>query len=214
MNISIVTAAFRPEGLSKVIASIDNQTYKKWQHIVVNDNNSEIRQYLYKLNRGSDKRYWVDLGVRTHYWGGFARNVGAMIAFSYLKDSQREWDDEWICFLDDDNLWYPDHLETLVKGHQENPEATLIGVDMEIRGVINPDYRHILKCAILPQQCDLGNFLYKKDLFEKYGYFRPRPRHKITYDYELVSKIAEGEGEDKVKIVHDHPTFIFYHKER
>jgi len=140
MNITIVTAGFRPDGVQKVIESINNQTYKKWQHIIVNDNVADLRYKLTSITRGSDKRYWVDLGVRTHYYGGFARNVGAMIAFSYLKQKHREWDDEWICFLDDDNLWKPNHLETLVKAHEENPEATLIGVDTEIRGCIAKDF--------------------------------------------------------------------------
>ena len=85
MNITIVTAGFRPLGVQKVIGSIDNQTYKKWQHIIVNDNVSDIRYKLTNMTRGSEKRHWIDLGVRTHYWGGFARNVGTMIAFSYLK---------------------------------------------------------------------------------------------------------------------------------
>ncbi|MHA1225132.1 MAG: glycosyltransferase family A protein [Candidatus Hodarchaeales archaeon] len=213
MNITIITAGWRLEGVRRVIECVDNQTYKKWQHIIVNDNNSELRWKLPKICRGNKNRHWVDLGVRTHYFGGFARNVGAVISFAYLKDSQREWGDEWICFLDDDNLWYPDHLETLVEGHKQKPEAVLIGVDMEIRGVINKDYRHILKCQIKPQQCDLGSFLYKKDIFEKYGGFKPRPRRKITYDWELIEKIAMFEGMDKVHIIHK-PTFIYYHKER
>lgn len=212
MNITIITAATRINELKKVIKSIDNQTYKNFQHIIVNDNNSEVREFIKTLPENS-KRHWIDIGVKTHYWGGFARNIGTMIAFSYLRDSRREWEDEWICYLDDDNLWYPDHLEILVKGHQEKPEATLIGVDMEIRGCINKDYKHILKCQIKPQQCDLGNFLYKKDLFDKYGYFRPRPRHRISFDFELISKIAKGEGENKIHLIRKN-TFIFYHKQR
>ena len=212
MNITIITAATRKDGLKRVIESVNNQTYEKWQHIIVNDNNSEVREFIKTLPENS-KRYWIDIGVKTHYFGGFARNIGTMIAFSYLKDRYREWEDEWICYLDDDNLWYPEHLETLVKGHQDKSEATLIGVDMEIRGCIDKDYKHILKCQIKPQQCDLGNFLYKKDLFDKYGYFRPRPRRKITFDWELISKMAEGENEDKIHLIRKN-TFIFYHKER
>jgi len=212
MNITIITAAFRLKGLQRAIASIDNQTYKKWQHIIVNDNVSDIRYKLTNITRGSFKRYWIDLGIRTHYWGGFARNIGAMIAFSYIQDRDREWDDEWICFLDDDNLWYPDHLETLVKAHEEHPEATLIGVDMEVRGYKDKNYKKIAKCAIFPNMCDLGSFLYNRKLFEKYGYFRPRIERKITYDFELISRMAKGEGKEKIHIVHK-PTFIYFHKE-
>lgn len=212
MNITIITASRRHRGLKKVIESIDNQTYQKWHHIIVNSDNEKTREELYNIC-DMERRFFIDVGMNTGYYGGFNRNIGVMVAFSYLKDREREWDDEWITFLDDDNLWYSDHLETLVKGHKEKPEATLIGVDAEIRGYKNPNYKYILKCQIAPQNCDLGNFLYKKDLFDKYGYFRPRPERKITYDYELIEKIVRGEGIGKIYIVHK-PTFIFYHKQK
>jgi len=216
MQFTIITAARRLEGVKRVIDCIDKQTYDKWEHIIVNDNSDEIRNNLHALKINSKfpkKRLWIDLGVRTGYYGGFARNVGTMVSFSYHKDKFAN--QGWVVFLDDDNLWYPNHLETLYKAHQENPEAKLIGVDMEIRGYINKDYKHILKCQIKPQQCDIGEFAYHKSLFEKYGYLLPSPRHKISYDYELLKKILEGEGEDKIKIVHpEKPTFVFYHKQR
>jgi len=211
MNITIVTATVRLEGLKKAIKSIDNQTYRRWQHIIINDNNSDIRERLDDLCH-DNRRHWIDIGVKTHYYGGFARNLGAMIAFSYFKDKDRSYDNEWVCFLDDDNLWYPNHLETLIKGHEEKPEATLIGVDTEVRGYKNSGYR-ILKCQIASQNCDLGSFIYKKKLFEKYQYFRPRIERKISYDWELIEIMAKGEGVDKVHIVHK-PTFIFYSKKR
>ena len=211
MNITIITATIRLEGLKKTIESIDNQTYKKWQHVIVNDNNNNTRKQLNNLCK-DDRRRWIDLGVRTHWYGGIARNIGAMVAFSYIRQRDRS-DDEWITFHDDDNLWYPNHLETLVQGHREKPEATLIGVDMEIRGCKNLNYKKIKKCQMVAEHCDLGSFIYHKGLFDKYGYFRPRKSKKIRFDWELINNIVKGEGTNKVHIIHK-PTFIFYHKER
>jgi len=215
-KITIVTAVWRLEGLKKVIEVVDNQTYKEWQHIIVNDNHPDIREYLRRYADGDywgSKRHWIDFGVRTHWFGGYARNVGAMVSFIYRRQGHRDEENEWICFLDDDNLWYPDHLETFVKANQEKPEATLLGVDMERRGYQDRSYKEIVKCSIDPNFCDLGNFLYKKKLFEKYGYFLPRRNRKITFDFELIKKMADGEGEDKICIVHK-PTFIYYHRKR
>jgi len=214
MNITAITAAWRVDGLKKVIESIDNQTYKNWEHIIVNDNNPEVREFLKEYSKNKpENRHIVDLQVRTHYYGGFARNIGTNIAFSYFRDSKRKPNDEWICFHDDDNLWYQDHLETLVKGHLAKPKATIIGVDMEMRGKIDKNYKRIMQCEIASQNCDLGNFLYNRKLFDKYGYFRPRIEKKIGFDFELIKKMVDGEGLEKVHIIHK-PTFIFYHRRR
>jgi len=149
-----------------------------------------------------------------------------MLSFGYLKDRYREFNNEWICFLDDDNFWEANHLQLLADEALAYPGATMIGTDLLFIGVKNPDYRHRLKCRLQPQQCDIGSFMIKKELFDKYGYFRPRPRRKITFDWELLEIIGRGEAEDwklveiggsdnKIRIIHsDNPTFHFYHKER
>lgn len=214
MRITIVTAGFRVEGVQKIIECVDNQTYKDWQHIIVNDNSQELREWYQKegyKHFDNGKRYWVDMYIRTHWFGAIARNIGVMIAFSYFAIRRRNFNDEWICFLDDDNLWLPEHLETLVAGHNEKPEATLIGVDMEMRGCQDKNYRKIVKCSIKANHCDLGSFLYNRKLFDKYGHFQPRPERTITFDFELIQKMAQGEGEDKVHFVHK-PTFIFNYR--
>jgi len=207
--ISIVTAASRIKGLKKVIECIDNQTYKQWQHIIVNDNVEEIRKELPSLCKG-EKRQYIDLGATTNLYGGPARNIGAMFSFSYLRERHRE-NGIWVCFLDDDNLWLPNHLETLIEAHKQKPEAVLLGVDMERRGKKNPKSKKIIPCKIYSDNCDLGSFLYRKELFDKYGYFRSRKEKKITFDYELIQKIVDGEGMNKVNIIHK-PTFIYFNK--
>ena len=210
--ITIITAAWRLDGVKKVIESVDNQTYKNWQHIIINDNSPELREWYKKegyRHFENEKRHWVDLGIHTGWFGGIVRNIGAMMAFCQFQPKRRDMDNEWICFLDDDNLWYSNHLETMVKGHKLTPEATLIGVDMEKRGCGNRKYSKLIRCTIASNQCDLGNFLYNRKLFERYGYFMPRRERLITWDYELIEKMAKGEGEDKIIIVHE-PTFIYY----
>lgn len=215
MLITIVTAAWRVEGLKEVIKCIDSQTYKKWDHIIVNDNNPDVRQYVLKNKEAwiKQNRYVIDFGIRTHWWGGIARNVGAMISFTYMANRARQEGSEWICFFDDDNLWRPEHLETLVQGTQDVPEAIMIGVDAEISGYKNRDYSKIRKCVIAHQHCDLGNFMYNTVLFKKYGYFNPSRKNVYRYDYDFIKKILDNEGEERIHIIHK-PTFIFYRKKK
>jgi len=218
MKITIITAGWRPEGVKKVVEMVDAQTYTDWQHIIINDNNPELRKWLEEKDyfHNHPQRHVIDFHVRTHYYGAFARNCGAMVACSYFKERIRKVDnDEWLIFFDDDNEWTEEHLQILVDAHSEHPEATMIGYDIEIRGKIDPEYKHNMNNVLAGQNTDLGAWMYKKELFDKYGYFPASLRYKITYDWELIKRFAEGEGEDKVHIMHYRPcSFRFWHKER
>jgi len=50
-------------------------------------------------------------------------------------------------------------------------------------------------------------------MFRKFGYFEGRPERRVTFDFELISKIHNGEGDDKFVILEE-PTFIYYHVQR
>ena len=209
--ITIITASWNAENLPKVIESIDNQTYTDWHHIIINDNNPEVREIMKGLC-DNKKRFWIDFGLRTHFYGALARNTGAMIAFCYIHHSKRDIENEWICFHDDDNLWDPSHLESIVDTLNKNPESTLIASDAVWVGANDKNWRGIKPCRIKHGSCDLGQFMYKTKLFKEYGYFDPCPRRKHKYDIELIKKIAEGEGE-RISYTNQ-PTFIMNYKKR
>jgi glycosyltransferase involved in cell wall biosynthesis len=213
MNITVITASWRIDGLKNVIKNLEDQIFKNWNHIIINDNSSDIRKFLEQNKYFEDdpKRHIIDFRVRTHYYGAFARNTGAMISFSFLAEKYRS-ESEWIVFMDDDNIFYPNYLTTFVEMHIEKPTATLLGIDMEIMSKKNNDYVGIKQCEILPGKADLGMFAYKRSLFDKYGYFQARPEKKNMYDFELIKKMADGEG-DRVYIKHqEKPTWTFYSK--
>lgn len=203
---SVIIAAWNIKGTLAAIESLEKQTFKDWELIIVNDNNPDIREYFQNKDLGED-RYFCDMGKRRHWFGAYSRNCGVMYATA-----------RFVLFLDDDNLFKPNHLENIYKAYQENPEATMIGVYTEIRGKNmdgkkDPNYKHILKTRVAPQQCDLGSFAYQREMFRKYGYFEGRPERRITYDFELIEKIHNGEGDEKFVILEE-PTFIYYHSQR
>lgn len=194
MNLTVITAAWRAENLPKVIESIDNQTYQDFQHIIVNDNNPEVREAMKPLCDGV-KRHWIDLGVRTHFYGAYARNIGTIVAFSYLHQSKRDIENEWVTYHDDDNYWEPNHLESMIKLAEANPDATMIGSDALWVGANDKTWQKLERCVIAQGHCDLGQFLFRTSLFRKYGYLFAHPRRKHKYDFELIKKIADNEGD-------------------
>jgi hypothetical protein len=48
-------------------------------------------------------------------------------------------------------------------------------------------------------------------LFKKYGYFDAHPHSKQRYDWRLISKMAEGEG-DKLVFTHQSSFIMSYRK--
>jgi glycosyltransferase involved in cell wall biosynthesis len=216
MKLTIVVACWRKPGVEKTIIDLKNQTYQNFEVILVNDcSESILREDLINWCKDDPRFHWIDIGFHTGFYGGIARNIGVMTSFVYFSELSRKADtDWWIAFHDDDNYWYPNYLEERVQAHKDHPEAVLVGGDIEVRGVINPDYNHIMACKVYPQNCDLGCWIYRHDMFAKYGFFPASDRFKITYDWELVRRISVGEGMDKIHMIQGPPSFAFYHRER
>lgn len=212
MKITVITAVTRVDGLRNVIRSLENQTCQEWEHIIINDNREEVRNVM-KDFCYDERRHWIDLGVKTGYYGAFARNIGVMASFSYFSERSRKEDrDYWIMFLDDDNEWYPDFMEKVYNCHMLYPNTTMIGKDIEIRGKKDGNYRKLLKNQLCSQNTDIGAWAYKKSLFDKYGYFPADLEHKNTFDWALIKKISDNEPEGNIMIIEGNPGLIFYHK--
>ena len=195
--ITIISAAFRLSGLQNVLKVLENQTYKNFIHIIVNDGQSDIREVM--KDRGVlDKERFIDLPERLGGFGGWTRNIGVMAAKT-----------EWVTFLDDDNEWEPEHLKLMVDEIKADPTINLVATDCLVKGKRNLEYRHVRKCVFAPQNIDLGQILYKKELFFKHGFFYPRGEHRITFDWEIIKRMKN----EPMKIIHE-ASFIFHHRRR
>ena len=211
MKITIITALWHADNIPAVIESVDNQTYQDFQHILVNDNNENVRKVFKGVCDGV-KRHWIDFGVRCHYYGAMARNTGVMSAFSYCHHSKRDRDNEWILFHDDDNKWEPYHVEAMVNAVKRRPKSTMVVADSVWVGAKDKEWKTIRKAEFRHGGCDLGQFMYKTELFRKYGYFDPHPGLKHKYDWVLLKKMTEGE-EGNI-IFTGEPSFIMNYKKR
>lgn len=103
----IITTYNRPTYLLRAINSVDKQTYKNIEIIIVDDNNSNSdarceTQKVINEYRGLTKLIYIKHDKNKN--GATARNTG-------IKNSSGDY----IAFLDDDDYFYPDKVEKQVK---------------------------------------------------------------------------------------------------
>ena len=107
MLVSIIIPYYRSENfIKKTISSITNQTYKKWEIIIIDDENSN--RSLKTLNYFKNNKIKIfknkkNIGVAE------SRNVGI------LKASGK-----FICFIDSDDYWHKNKLMTQINEMKKN----------------------------------------------------------------------------------------------
>lgn len=107
--VSIITPLYNAQNyISHTIKSVQSQTYKNWEHIIVDDYSTDnsvaiVKQYLEK-----DQRiHLISLSL----------NSGAAIARNKATEATNG---AYIAFLDADDLWHPEKLSKQIVFMQEN----------------------------------------------------------------------------------------------
>jgi len=187
MYVSIITAAFSATYIENTWQSIKKQTHKDWEWIIVCDNSEEIRDWFneFKVPREEDNDIWfIDISKNQARYGLVARNVGVMCS-KYNR----------IVFLDDDNEFEEeDYLEELIKVEKKTGKIPYTKLHL-IGKKPDSTYDRYKKTALARHNIDLGNPFYRKRFFNRYGYFDDS-QNKIMFDWDLIKKIKDGEGED------------------
>jgi len=99
--VSVIVSTFnRPALLDRALRSILGQTFREFEIVLVNDGGPDMRTVLDELQCGQVLRYFAH---PSNKGPAAARNTGL-----------REARGKYIAYLDDDDIYYPDHLETLV----------------------------------------------------------------------------------------------------
>lgn len=98
----IVPTCNRPEFLAKCLQSIANQTYRSFEVLVVNDAGADVHELITYFNRlcNDSIRYF---NLQRHRERSSARNYA-------LSEARGKY----IAYLDDDDIYHPNHLATLV----------------------------------------------------------------------------------------------------
>tara|TARA_B110000305_G_scaffold213582_1_gene249651 strand:+ start:1652 stop:2401 length:750 start_codon:yes stop_codon:yes gene_type:complete len=165
--------------ISKCLRSIDDQTYKNYEIILVYDDD-DISDYKYVL---SFKNIYKKLHIirnKQRVGAGYARNIG----IKYAKG-------DFIAFLDSDDLWHKEKLKTqiyLMKKYNwliSHTSYKIINnnITSQIRNAKNLTFNNLIK------SCDIGlsSVIMKRSLFNKKIKF---PNLKTKEDFVLWLLIA------------------------
>lgn len=178
----------RPKLLKVAMASVMNQTYRNWELVLVNDGGEDVR---YLVEGAADPR------IRYFH---LPENLGAAHAYNY---SISESVGEYITYLADDDLYYPNHIQVLVEALEDNPgKGGAYSRQYEVQCTLeNGEYTAIhekfvrfhhewMKLSMIAR----GNFIpqpcvmHRRSLFAKAGMFDESLAALI--DYDLFRRMA------------------------
>lgn len=181
--VSVIIPTYkRPTELGKALKSVFAQTYQKFEILIVGDKCPELDKFM--TSRWNDPRIrWWNLAENSNDSGATPRNYA-------LRKLVRT---DLVAYLDDDNLWEPNHLETLVKALKDN--NTDYAFSSFVLEDVNDDLsrREIAKIICKEPKLyriDTSAILHKYELIEKYGYWMSG-KTRYSHDWELVSRWAK-----------------------
>jgi glycosyltransferase involved in cell wall biosynthesis len=164
----IVPTHNRPDTLVRAMNSIAAQTYKKLEVIVVNDGGCDVR----KIIDDAGKKLEIKYVCQNSKGAAAARNTGIACA-----------EGKYITYLDDDDVIYPAHIETLVnflqnsnykiaytdayRILQEKQGEKYITISKEVFHSQDFNREYFLVASYIAIQ----SIMHEKACFEKTGYF-------------------------------------------
>ena len=188
-KVSIIVRTYdRPALLERAIDSIARQTYSNVEIIVVNNGGPDVRHVVESASKGRSFQY-VHHAERATI--GTASNLGARAASG-----------EYIGYLDDDDLLYPDHVALAMQAIRrtdsdlsysdcvgeyaviENGRKSVLGVGIYLDREFNRDALYASNFA------PIHSIVHRRDLFDRFGYFDEEL--PVTDDWDLWLRAAHG----------------------
>lgn len=206
--VSVITPTYgRSEMLFNTIQSVLSQTYNDIECIVVDDNGLGTPEQIAtekKITHINDHRFKY-IPLIKNMGGSHARNVGAFASKG-----------EYICFLDDDDIFLPMKVLLQIKALDEHPEYVGCYCNHirknHVTGVTSEYVSHrsgdILKDVLLFKidVCSGSTLMVRRSLFEKLNGFTEGLRR--FQDYEFLTRLcAEGPiglVEERLVIINTH----------
>ena len=181
-EISIILPTYnREKYLNRCIDSIINRTFQDWELIVVDDGSQDntfdiVNVYVQEFNQ---IRYLKHKNRKA----GYARNAGIQASFG-----------KYITFIDSDDAYLNNHLESRIKYMQSHPELDLIEGGFATEGEIwVVDYFQRDKTINL-KECVVGpTFFGKRDVFFQLQGFNDIPYVEDTEFWCRAEKIFKTE---------------------
>ena len=113
LTVSVIMPTYnRGAEIKESIQSVLNQSFKDFELIIVNDGGTDgVKEIVDSFCSEKIKYYKLD------------RNKGLAGA---LNEGILRAEGKYIAYLDDDDIYYPDHLETLIGFIEKHPDCDLI----------------------------------------------------------------------------------------
>ena len=176
-HVSIIMPTFnRAELLERAVRSVLEQEFRDWVLYIIGDKCPTLEQTMTKRIMHDHRiRYW-NLEHNRKEGGTYGRNYALKILAST----------DYIAYLDDDNYWYPDHLSTLYTAltSDETTSYAFSSFKSESYTIICKEPKRF--------RIDTSCLLHKRELLDKYGYWRPQSEVGYAHDFEFVSRWIEG----------------------
>ncbi|HSI66636.1 MAG TPA: glycosyltransferase family A protein [Planococcus sp. (in: firmicutes)] len=201
-KVSIVVPTYnRAKLLAEAVGSLQQQTYKNIEIIIVDDcSTDDTTQAVEKMQDGRI----VYVKHEVNKGGGEARNTGIAHATG-----------AYIGFLDSDDQWQKDKLERQMAVFRENPDVGVVYTGMKVyqgnylvKEVI-PKYSGDLLTKLIESNCiyTTSSILVKKEVLEEAGGFDSSL--PSCQDWDLYIRLARisrfGFVEDSLVLYHLHP---------
>jgi FkbM family methyltransferase len=182
----IIPTKDRPEMLTQAIQSVLNQTFTELEIIVVNDGGVDVQSVISRLNTRGNIVY----KKHDHTLDRSAtRNTGIRAARG-----------KYIAYLDDDDNYYPNHIETLVKflenseykiaytdavmAQQEKQNGEYVTINRSVPYSIEFDKDKILVSNCTPNLC----LMHEKSCLDEVGLFdETLSTHE---DWDLIIRLS------------------------
>lgn len=193
----VIPTKNRPELLQYAIKSLLEQTYENWQAIVVNDGGCDVESLIRSLDPEGKKVHYVSLGVSKGPSG--SRNVALSLAQG-----------EIITYLDDDDVYLPNHLEKVVERIVDGAAVVFTQVKWVIEKIENgrridlsEDYRYINhphsnEDLLVQNYITMISLAHRKSCLQKIGGFDERLTALVDWDlilslskYYLIERIND-----------------------
>lgn len=169
-------------GYKTVLKSIDSlisQSFKNWICVIVNDGSTDETDSI--LRGISDERF---------YTINLKKNLGRGAARKKALEKLIEFNVQYICFLDADDMYMPDKLEWQVKMMNSNKKISLLSSSI---GIIN-DCEELIRVLELPYNTDpiiFSNHLGYKPIPFASSIIRTIDLNTTTFDDQM--RVAEDQ---------------------
>ncbi len=177
----------RPQYVRQAVDSVLGQTYRNFEFIAVRDGGADLSAVLGDIR---DERFIL-----------IDRNENRGKPHS-LNQAIQQAQGKYVCYIDDDDIFYPHHIETLVNALESQHECQVAYTDLyKAHCRIEPDGKRVILSKNVEVARDFDRFsmflfnhvlhvslMHRRDLFEKTGLYNEKLT--VMIDWDMTRRLA------------------------